>query len=44
MLEQYLIGHCAPTLANIKTANLFGYRFASQAELERQMEETRQIL
>lgn len=44
MLEQYLIGHCAPTLANIKTANLFGYRFASQAELERQMEEIRQIL
>lgn len=23
MLEQYLINHCAPTLASLKTANLF---------------------
>ena len=27
MLEPYLIGHCSPTLANLKTANLFGYRY-----------------
>lgn len=27
MLEHYLIGHCSPTLANLKTANLFGYRY-----------------
>ena len=27
MLERYLIRHCSPTLASIKTANLFNIRF-----------------
>lgn len=30
-----LIEHCSPTLAGIKTANLFGYRFASRGALHR---------
>ena len=33
MLEHYLIGHCSPTLANLKTANLFGYRYDRTEEL-----------
>ena len=32
-MENYLILHCAPTLAGIKTANLFSYTFTSQSEL-----------
>ena len=37
MLEQYLIGHCAPTLANLKTANLFGYRYSRAEDLTEQL-------
>lgn len=37
MLENYLIEHCAPTLASLKTANLFTCRFGSEAELARQL-------
>lgn len=33
MLNQQLIRHCAPTLAGIKTANIFVYCFASGAAL-----------
>lgn len=36
-MEQYLINHCAPTLASLKTANLFNYSFASEYELEAQL-------
>lgn len=32
-MEQYLIEHCSPTLAKIKTANLFTYLFSSEAAL-----------
>lgn len=34
MLEARMIEHCAPTLAGLKTANLFNYRFYSQQSLE----------
>jgi len=34
-LEQYLIEHCSPTLARIKTANLFTYVFPSQTALKK---------
>ncbi len=38
MLEANIIRHCAPTLAGIKTANMFSYRFSDidtlQAELQ----------
>lgn len=32
-MEQYLIEHCSPTLAKIKTANLFTYSFSSETIL-----------
>ena len=44
MLEQYLIGHCAPTLANLKTANLFGYRYNRAEDLTEQLVQVRQQL
>ena len=34
MLERYLIEHCSPTLANIKTANLFSCPTACVQQLE----------
>lgn len=33
MLERYLIEHCSPTLASIKTANLFRYVYTQEKEL-----------
>ena len=32
-MENYLIEHCSPTLASLKTANLFNYMYDSEAEL-----------
>ena len=37
MLEPYLILHCAPTLASLKTANLFTASFSCEKELRRQL-------
>ena len=36
MLERYLVEHCSPTLASIKTANLFNMPYASWKELDGQ--------
>lgn len=33
MPEELLIRHCAPTLAGLKTGNLFGYKYESKKEL-----------
>lgn len=33
MLEKYLVEHCAPTLASLKTANLFNYFFDNEENL-----------
>lgn len=38
MLEQSLIEYCAPTLAGIKSGNLFNYRFASKENVLREIE------
>ncbi len=38
MLEKYLIEHCSPTLASLKTANLFNLTSSSEAELEEQID------
>lgn len=38
MLEKYLIDHCSPTLASIKTANLFTCEMPSEEELEQNIE------
>jgi len=32
-LERQLVAHCAPTLASLKTANLFSYQYASDKKL-----------
>ncbi len=32
-MEDYLIEHCSPTLASLKTANLFNYQYLSEEEL-----------
>ena len=37
MIENYLIGHCAPALAGIKTANLFDMKVDSEEELAQQI-------
>ncbi len=34
MLERYLVEHCSPTLASLKTANLFSYSYSSENILE----------
>ena len=36
-IEKFLISHCAPTLAGLKTASLFNYDFSSGDELEEQL-------
>ena len=36
MLERYLIEHCAPTLASLKTANLFSLNFSSENNFDKQ--------
>ena len=33
MSEELLVKHCAPTMANIKTANLFSGEFVSREEM-----------
>ena len=33
MLEKSVIEHCSPTLASIKTGNLFTYKYESEEEL-----------
>ena len=38
LLEKYLIVHCAPTLASLKTASLFSLRYSSKRDLEEQLE------
>lgn len=38
-LEKYLIEHCSPTLASLKTASLFSLTFRSEQELEEQLKQ-----
>ena len=39
MLESKIIEHCAPTLAGLKAANLFTYKFASWQEFKKELQE-----
>ncbi len=34
MIEKHLVEHCSPTLASLKTANLFSYRFDDYENLQ----------
>ncbi len=43
-MEKYLIRHCAPTLAGMKTGNLFGYRFSSLFSLLEEVRQCRKVL
>ncbi|WFA09302.1 DUF3793 family protein [Tissierella sp. Yu-01] len=43
-MERYLILHCAPTLAGIKTANLFTYTFMSEEDLKDSLSLANKIL
>ncbi len=38
MIEKFLVAHCSPTLANLKTANLFNFRYVSEDKLNYQIE------
>ena len=44
MLEAEIIAHCAPTLAGIKTANMFTYTPVSRNELCTEIEEENRML
>ena len=43
-LIKYLIGHCAPTLAHLKVANLFNYPFYSIDELRKGVSQLNDVL
>lgn len=38
MLDKHLVAHCSPTLAGLKSANIFNYSFKSIKLLEQQLE------
>lgn len=44
MIEEYLIGHCSPTLASLKTANLMNIPFDSIENLENSVFQTNEKL
>lgn len=44
MLENKLVEHCSPTLAGLKTANMFNYRFSSIGMLSRELEDANEKL
>ncbi|MEE1032798.1 MAG: DUF3793 family protein [Ruminococcus sp.] len=44
MLESKIIEHCAPTLAGLKAANLFTYKFASWQEFKKELQEQNDVL
>ena len=44
MLEAEIIVHCAPTLAGIKTANMFTYTSENRKVLHKEIEEENNIL
>lgn len=44
MIEEYLIGHCSPTLASLKTANLMNIPFDTIENLENSVFQTNEKL
>lgn len=38
-MDQYLIAHCAPTLAGVKASNLFNYQFTAKDIMEKQVKQ-----
>ena len=43
-LETQLVSECAPTLAGIKTANLFNYKYSSRTEFIQELAEANKQL
>ena len=43
-LENELIGHCAPTLAGLKSANLFRYFYTDRKTAEREIAAVNRLL
>ena len=43
MLEAEIIAHCAPTLAGIKTANMFTYTPGNRDDLQKEIERKEKI-
>ena len=44
MLENRLIEHCAPTLAGMKSANLFNYIYKNQTEVKEELAKVNALL
>ncbi len=44
MPEEIIVDHCSPTLAGLKTANMFVCRFAGKSEMTNEMREINHIL
>ena len=44
MSEDLIVRHCAPTLAGLKTGNMFTATFASEAQLDSEVQQLNQIL
>lgn len=44
MLENGVVTNCAPTLAGMKSANLFSYRYISRAEVAKELKEINEKL
>lgn len=44
MMEPYLIAHCSPTLAGLKSANIFNYSFTSIKRLNMQLQQCASML
>ena len=43
-LETQLVRECAPTLAGIKTANLFNYKYSSREEFMQELAEADEVI
>lgn len=43
-MEEMIVRHCAPTLAGLKTANMFNYEFSAKEDLNNKLDKANQIL
>ena len=44
MSEDLIVRHCAPTLAGLKTGNMFTATFSSEAQLDAEVQQLNHIL
>lgn len=43
-MESKIVEHCAPTLAGLKTANMFNYKYSSADLLEQEIRNSNAVL